>query len=204
MYAANRVTRIRLSTQPDQWHYVATELNPADQATTAIPAAELKNSNRFTGPKFLYADKPVDESHQDNSFSLVEPEMDEEICTEVKTLSTTVSESKLSSEHFKRFSSWTTLCRAVAKLIHVTASFKRRTNREKGWKSLEECANVKELTQAENVIIYSIQQEAYKETFKRIREGKQPNSKSDKLKKLSPVVDKDGLLRVGGCLSSGQ
>lgn len=33
MYVANRVTRIRLSTQPDQWHYVSTGLNPADQAT---------------------------------------------------------------------------------------------------------------------------------------------------------------------------
>lgn len=201
MYVANRVTRIRLSTRPDQWHYVPTELNPADQATRSIPAAELKNSNWFTGPKFLYSRNP-DTSNGDNPFPLIEPDKDKEIRLEVKTLSTTVTESHLSSERFKRFSSWITLRRAVAKLIHVAASFKQKTNGQKGWKSFKECSNTKELTQAENVIIHSVQQEVYKETFEKIKRGKQLNLKHDILKKLNPIVDKDGLLRVGGRLSS--
>lgn len=164
MYVANRVTRIRLSTQPNQWHYVSTGLNPADQATTAIPASELKNTNWFTGPNFLYSDS-LDKSLQDNLHALVEPENDKEIWPEVKTLITAVSESQLSSEHFKGFSSWTTPCRAVARLIHVAASFKQKSNGQRRWKSLKECINMKELTQAENAVIRSVQQEVYKETF---------------------------------------
>ncbi|KAK7895294.1 hypothetical protein WMY93_020619 [Mugilogobius chulae] len=201
MYVANRVTRIRLSTHPDQWRYVPTELNPADQATRFIPAAELKNSNWFTGPRLLYSEN-LNDSQKELSFSLVEPEQDKEIRPQVKTLATAVSQSQLSSERFQRYSSWTKACRAVAKLIHVLASFKQNTSGQRGWKSLKESTNVKELTQAKNVIIRSVQQDAYKETFKKIKEGKKINSKNDTLRKLNPVMDKDGLLRVGGRLSS--
>lgn len=30
VYTANRVTRIRKSSQPEQWHFVSTDYNPAD------------------------------------------------------------------------------------------------------------------------------------------------------------------------------
>lgn len=201
MYVANRVTRIRLSTQPDQWHYVATDLNPADQATRFIPAAELKHSRWFTGPNFLYTDSHQ-EPHKDNLYGLVEPEKDREIRPEVKTLSTTILEPQLSSDRFKRFSSWTVLCKAVAKLIHVAAFSRGKSRGQQRWKSLKESVNTKELIQAQNVILLSVQKEIYKDTFKEIEEGKQISSKNDALKKLYPVVDKDGLLRVGGRLSS--
>ncbi|XP_022062446.2 uncharacterized protein LOC127534576 [Acanthochromis polyacanthus] len=200
MYVANRVARIRLSTRPDQWHYVSTELNPADRATRSVPAGELKNTDWFKGPNFLYSDS-IDKLHQDSQYLLVEPENDKEIRPEVKILITAATESQLSSERFKRFSSWTVLCRAVARLIHVATSFKQNSNGQRGWKSLKEHTNSKELTQAANIVIKSVQQEAYKETFKGMKEG-QMNYKNDTLKKLCPVVDKEGLLRVGGRLSS--
>lgn len=201
MYVANRVTRIRLSTQPDQWRYVPTALNPADQATRFIPAAELKNSNWFTGPKFLYSEKLI-HSHKDEPFTLIEPGNDKEIRPEIKTLTTSVTESHLSVGRFEKYSSWTTACKAIAKLIHVVASFKQKSGGQKGWKSLTEPINMEELTQAKDVIIQSVQHDAYKEQLSKIKEGKKINSKSDTLKKLNPFVDKDGLLRVGGRLSS--
>lgn len=201
MYVANRVTRIRLSTRPNQWHYVATELNPADKATRFVSAAELKNTEWFNGPDFLYSES-FEKSHRDNLFTLIEPENDKEILPDVKTFVTEATESQLSSRRFRRFSNWTTLCRALAGLIRVATSFKQKANGQGGWKSLKERANSEELTQAANVVVHSVQQEVYKETFKRLKEGGRTDHKNYTLKKLCPVVDKLVLLRVGGRLSS--
>ncbi|XP_036002193.1 uncharacterized protein LOC118565663 [Fundulus heteroclitus] len=198
MYVANRVTRIRASTQPNQWHYVPTELNPADQATRFIPAAELQNTSWFSGPPFLYHDT---NSEQPNigSFTLIEPEKDKEIRAEVKALKTTVLGSHLGSQRFERFSSWTRLCRVLARLIHIVSSFKQKKS---GWNSFRETPSIQELKQATVVIIRAVQQDAYEETIRNLKEVKQANVKLDTLRKLNPLVDKDNLLRVGGRLSS--
>lgn len=54
MYVSNRVIRIRRSTQPDQWHYVPTDLNPAELATRCVPTTQLRHGNWFSGAAFLY------------------------------------------------------------------------------------------------------------------------------------------------------
>lgn len=197
MYVANRVTRIRTSTHPSQWHYVPTELNPADQATRYIPAADLQKSTWFSGPPFLRSDSHMGPNTA--TFTLIEPEIDKEIRPEIKVLKTTALELQLGSERFQRFSDWTRLCRVLARLIHVVTSFKKRGG-QKGWKSFGETPNIRELAQAKTVIIQAIQQDAYKETFKNLREENQKNLCT--LQKLNPVVDEDSLLRVGGRLSS--
>lgn len=53
VYVANRVTRIRKSTHPDQWCYVNNDSNPADHATRPILAVLLKYTSWFSGPPFL-------------------------------------------------------------------------------------------------------------------------------------------------------
>ena len=50
VYVRNRVDRIRLLTKPNQWNYVPTNLNPADEATRSIPAGNLRNSLWLNGP----------------------------------------------------------------------------------------------------------------------------------------------------------
>lgn len=50
------------------------------------------------------------------------------------------------------------------------------------------------------MIIHDVQHEAFKEEFKCL-EDRQTFPKQSTLKKLNPIVDKDGLLRVGGRLS---
>ena len=55
VYVSNRVERIRRSSAPHQWKYVATNLNPADLATRSIEASKLKESTWHSGPKFLYS-----------------------------------------------------------------------------------------------------------------------------------------------------
>ncbi|KAI3361664.1 hypothetical protein L3Q82_002030 [Scortum barcoo] len=201
VYVSNRVNRIRRSTHPNQWNYVPTDSNPADHATRFITAAQLQHSNWFSGPTFLYQDKAA-EMPESNLFTLVEPEADEEIRPEVVTLATKASESHLGSQRWERCSSWRKLCRTVARLIHVAASFKGKSNNteKKGWKCFKETPNINELSQARAVIIRSVQHKVFKEELKCVKNG-QTCLKQSTLKKLNPVVDEDGLLRVGGRLS---
>jgi len=69
-----------------------------------------------------------------------------------------------------------------------------------GWHYCKKGITGAELTKAEHVIIKSVQCEVYAEEMACI-ESKQDLAGSSSLKKLHPVRDKEGLLRVGGRVS---
>lgn len=145
-----------------------TDLNPADHATRyhqVPPAAQLQHSSWLSGPAFLYQDKSV-ETLEPYLFSLIEPEADNEIRPEVSTLATKVSEFMLSSQHFERCSSWQKLCQIIARLIHVAASFKSKTDEARKKATISRS----ELSQAKVLIIRSVQHKAFKEEFKCIED----------------------------------
>lgn len=201
LYVSNRVIRIRGSTHPSQWHYVPTELNPADLATRTIPATQLQRSIWFSGPAFLYHDKSGD-TVESSSFSLIEPEADEEIRPEVKNFATKTSKAQLGSHRFERCSSWTSLNKTIASLIHVAASSRRSEKAgKKGWRCFKEKVSLHELSQSKTVIIRSVQQEAFKEELSCLEKGHEMPKRST-LARLNPVIDEDGLLCIGGRLSS--
>ncbi|XP_073713971.1 uncharacterized protein [Misgurnus anguillicaudatus] len=199
-YVANRVIRIRKSSHPEQWHYISTENNPADHATRPIHASLLQHTNWFSGPSCLTQSHP--EPAQIDIFTLVEPDVDVEIRPDVTTLITVTSETQLKSHRFERFSHWMTLCRAIALLIRVARSFKTTADQRnfQGWKCNIEASTVSEILRAKVVIILTVQSEIFKEEFKCL-ETKQTLPKQSPLKKLNPIIDEDGLLRVGGRLA---
>eukprot|EP00794_Sanderia_malayensis_P003910 gene3910-4451_t len=102
-YVANRVSRIRQSTNPNQWNYVHTSDNPADLATRPNSATELSASNWFEGPAFL---NQTPDSHEsvEKEFSLIEPNADIEVYPEATTLMTNLERPHLGSHRFSRFS----------------------------------------------------------------------------------------------------
>ncbi|XP_061767066.1 uncharacterized protein LOC133559368 [Nerophis ophidion] len=53
-FVANRIQRIKSSTNPAQWHHVNSEDNPADIASRGASAAQLKDSCWLKGPDFLW------------------------------------------------------------------------------------------------------------------------------------------------------
>ena len=56
-FVENRVTEIRRNSPPEQWRYCPTAENPADIASQAIKATELKECNLWLhGPEFLSKD----------------------------------------------------------------------------------------------------------------------------------------------------
>ena len=95
-----------------------------------------------------------------------------------------------------------TLCRTIASLIRVATSFKKTSGQMKrhGWKCYSEVSSVSEISRAKAAIIHTVQHEIYREEYKCL-EKRQPLPKQSPLKRLNPIIDEDGLLRVGGRLT---
>ncbi|XP_062413903.1 uncharacterized protein LOC134105319 [Pungitius pungitius] len=205
VYVSNRVQRIRRSTRPEQWHYVPTELNPADYATRAVPAAQLKDTTWLTGPAFLTNHEPS-LSKEDIS-EVADPKLDPEVRPQVSTLSTAASNAQLGSRRFEKFSSWRSLTHAVTRLIHVARLFKKTSalgpSKCKGWHYCQAAYTVEELSKSKDLIIRTVQQENYAAELECL-ENQEEIPENSTLKKLDPFIDNNGLLRVGGRITEAE
>lgn len=194
VYVSNRVQKIRRFTYPEQWHYVPTSLNPADVATRSVPAAHLTATMWLTGPAFL---QHPDSSHitEEAPFDLVHLDSDAEVRAYVTTC--TKASMTLGSHRFERFSSWKSLIRGTASLIHIVQFFKKK-NTCKGWHHFVKPHTADLLVRARDIVIKSVQREAYQADFACLEKGEEI-SRNSPLRKLSPFLEK-GLLRIGGRL----
>lgn len=172
VYVHNRVQHIRKTTRPKQWHYVRTEDNPADHASRSVPISCLAQTMWFMGPSFF--SKPPNQPEPVRSFDLVKPELDVEICPEVRSYATQLQEKCLSTEHFQRFSSFSTVVRAIALLIHIARSHKPSYSTEKckGWHKCNLPRIPDELSQAKEVIIIAVQKRAFTKEFEALETNK--------------------------------
>ena len=196
VYVHNRVHRIRRTTSPQQWHYVPTDQNPADLATRSVPASQLTNSMWFTGPEFLH--KPL-LAETNESFKLVDPETDADVRPQLTTFATRISECKLTSGRFQRFSTWESLLRAVSFLIHQTHSYRSDSPTTcKRWHQCNKPRSPEELAAAKLAILKSVQRDTYTEEYTALQENR-AISRSSAILNLDPFMC-DGLLRIGGRL----
>ena len=173
VYVHNRVQRIRQSTQPKQWHYVPTEHNPADHASRSVQASQLSNTNWLTGPAFLYEPQET-YSEQQNVFELIDPDSDTEIRPQLSSCATSTRNQLLTPERFNRFSSWNSLQRAVATLIHVSHSFQSSTrvpSQCNGWHQCTKPHTVSDLSKAMRTIILSVQKATFSEKLDTLSKG---------------------------------
>ncbi|KAM9771204.1 uncharacterized protein ACBT44_004535 [Syngnathus typhle] len=200
VYVHNRVQRIRQSTDPKQWRYVPTEHNPADHASRSVQASILTQTNWFTGPAFLYKQQAATKHQQ--SFEIIDPDSDVEIRPQVTSCMTGQRDKRLDPKRFERFSSWKSLQRVVATLLHVTRSFKS-TNQDvtvcSGWHQCSKPHSGDELSKSSEVILRAVQRACFSEEYDPLSKGQDVNKKSS-LSKLNPVIGPDGLLRIGGRL----
>jgi hypothetical protein len=203
VYVHNRVQRIRQSSRPEQWHYVRTEENPADHASRSLPASDLVKTSWFTGPSFLH--QPHTEKIQTSeTFQLIESEKDSEIRPQVQSCATNLEEREFTSDRFQRFSTFTSLVRGVAFLVHMAKSCKHTNqNRKcKGWHRCDLPRTPDEIDQARNVILQATQKAAFSKELSAFQ-ANQVVSKSSRLRKLSPIME-DNLICVGGRLKHSQ
>ncbi|KAL6485054.1 hypothetical protein MHYP_G00070990 [Metynnis hypsauchen] len=167
-----------------------------DYGSRSVPAALLSGTTWLKGPAFLT--KPsLYLSVPQETYDLVNPAADSEIRPQVTANLMHIPEDTMQPKRFERFSKLSTLIRAIAHLIHIARTFSHSTLTSscRSWHICQ--PSVEEKAQAKVCILKSVQKECYQEEIKCIRERLNISSSSS-LCKLNPILDSDGLLRVGG------
>jgi hypothetical protein len=100
MFVANRVHFIRERTEPEQWHYVESENNPADHTSRGLNVSQLISSNWFVGPSFLW-ESQLDWMEPTIDLDLADPEIRTNCAT-----NTVAKEDYTLLKRLEHFSDW--------------------------------------------------------------------------------------------------
>ena len=185
-FVANKVNFIRSHTAPEQWHYVPSGQNPADVISRGSNIRPfLKNELWTNGPKYLSMDKSTWPSLSEN---LAIGNDDPEISKTKKILSTKIETTP--TDKLFQCSEWTKLRKKIAWIL-------RFKNHLRGLHTESNALSVKELQTAEKEILKYSQRKWFPKSVATLqKDGRLP--KSDTLAKLTPFLDAEGLMRVGG------
>ncbi|XP_062620904.1 uncharacterized protein LOC134282517 [Saccostrea cucullata] len=186
IYVSNRVERIRSFSNPGQWHYIPTHLNPADEGTRGVSPGDVATSTWLNGPVDVHLSDQYD---QTITFPLVEPQVDKEIRP---TCLKTECRPLLGTSRFERFSDWD-------RLVESLALLKRFIVYRKEDKSLILPKSLSYYQRAEHFLIKTVQQEVYAEEIDCLRSS-QPLPQNSSILTLDPFIDDEGIIRVGGRL----
>ncbi|XP_066919725.1 uncharacterized protein [Clytia hemisphaerica] len=186
LFVSNRIKFIRENSALDQWLYVPSKENPSDDTTRGLKFNNTAKDKRWIhGPEFLY--KPIEEWPVQPTKLKIEND-DKEVkrikCNAVMT----IAEHILSTLE-QHTSKWHKMKRIVATMLNWRYKLKLP----------KLIIMVEDLERAERVIIRLAQCRAYQEEIATL-ESNQMNSlkKSSQLINLSPFLDSNNLLRVGG------
>ena len=190
-FVSNRVSFILSNSQPTDWRYVSSNVNPADHISRGVSVSKfLSLDDWVNGPTFLW-------EHEDKWPKQVN----------LKSVSTTdleISKTKLclasladtdlgTDKLLKSCSSFYKLKVKVAWLLRYKGLLMGNV--------VTGNLSINELNESEMYIIKYLQYKYFKETIERLKNNK-CLSKKDSLIKLDPYLDNVGLLRVGGRLQN--
>ncbi|VDI18897.1 Hypothetical predicted protein [Mytilus galloprovincialis] len=157
IFVANRVQQIREHSSPTQWKYVDTNENPADVASRGASANDLvKNSNWFTGPKFVWTLQSFDADANKPDLSLNDPEI-----RIVKAFSTKMDVIEFASmiERLEYFSNWNLAKRAVSIFLKLKDTLRSQTKSKN--KSPVSTLCVNDMQRAEIEVIKQLQASSF-------------------------------------------
>ncbi|XP_066596282.1 uncharacterized protein [Prorops nasuta] len=191
VFIANRVSEIQTHTSIEQWRHVPSENNASDSLSREqLPYDFLRNTMWFTGPSFLkeqvsiwppqIINQPINQSI-DLSSDVVLREQRE--CTSYLTICVK------NLELLKRFSSY-------SKMIRVISYCRRFKSKSKGLLSKEE------LRDTEICLLTLLQTIYFNKVIQEIKNSRE--SLKITFASLSPFIDENGLLRVGGRLNKAK
>ena len=194
-YVANRLSYIREHSSEEEWNHVPGNINPADIASRGVSLSQLVNNNSWLlGPEFL--------TLQESLWPKLEfsPQLDAN--------DNEVSKAKVfmvQAENRKSLNLWTIVDEFLClnscwfQVKRMVAMLIRLQNRI----TMNSELTVDDLIKAEYAICIYLQKLYYDETIKCLQTGKEL-SKQNSLLKLSPLLDSDNILRVGGRLEHAE
>lgn len=153
-FIANRVAEIITHLDRSQWHYVKSQLNPADGASKGIKTAELVHHKLWLhGPPWL----------NEEIVTYTQPNNNHTILEERKSLVHVATSENDDDSIWWKFSSLTKLLRVVA----YCRRFLRRNNNRKNHTYLLK----KEITEALNIMIRKCQSKEYSQEIQCLKGG---------------------------------
>ena len=196
-FVSNRVLSILQVTSPDTWRHVPTSQNPADCASRGLmPKDLLHHQLWWKGPDRLLED-PIKIPKQPPRKPVITPEH-RIPCHVVQAIPPPLLESRYSNYHqLLKITAW--ILRFFHKLKHSYVSDPGVSNTH---------LSVKEVQRAEQRLVLLSQLRCFS-TEKHSLQLDQPVTNNSKLLSLTPFLDKEQLIRVGGrlknsCLSMSQ
>lgn len=183
-FVAHRVGEILESTKREEWQWISSKMNSADEATKwGVGPHFNSNSRWFSGPKFLQ----LPETQWTISTPTVNSE-DEELRAIHMHQELSQPDAVID---IKRFSSWNKLLRATAFVFRFLANLRNLPKcREKGYLTQNE------LQQAETTLLKLVQQENYAEEVIIMTTDQNSNQsvrnsipRTSSLYQLNPTID---------------
>ena len=193
-FVANRIAEINNSTDRNQWRHIPGDMNPADLVTRAVvsPKHLLKENKQgttwFQGPKFLYGNDIWPDQEVISRDSLQNDDLEVNSKHILLTLETMPLADDLIS--FDRFSKWCRLERTVAWVMRFISN-SRQKDKQIGQ------INCTEIENSRKLILRKVQSVAFNDELECLKSNKEVNGS---LKSLTPFIDNNGFMKVGGRL----
>ncbi|KAL0895211.1 hypothetical protein ABMA27_013649 [Loxostege sticticalis] len=177
-YVAHRLNEISELTEPEQWKWVPTRDNVADDATRIVNDVKCKDDRWFIGPSFLYENE--DSWPSLNVIDDCDIGRHDDIVLNVTNVEWSVPDAGRFSKHER-------LVRAMAYVLLFIDKCLRRANE----------MSMTHIRKAEDWLVKRAQSETFGEDIERLRRG-QNLKMSSRIRKLDPFIDEDGVLRARG------
>ena len=188
LFVANRIVEIQDTTKLCKWRHVPSAHNPADIVSRGLYPSEIIDCHLWwQGPEWI----SQDESSWPNSMPRIEhlPELKSQV---VSTLVNNVS----INFPYNKFSNFIRLKRSLAWIYR----FKENASRVQA-ERVSGPLRVHELERSLNILVKLIQSESFPVELKQLKLKGTVDASSNILS-LSPFLDNDGIVRVGGRLKN--
>ena len=184
-FVANRIAEIQKLTSPEQWRHVSSQNNAADVLSRGISAQKIKNHSLwFYGPLFLHG--PI--SKWPATFKAENPLMEVKVKAKIITAATSNTDWMYT---INRNDSFLKLKRIIAYMLRWRYKSSRASK----------IISKPELDYAEVVILRNIQLQDFSTEIKQFQNHGVVDNNS-KLISMTPFLDKNNILRVGGRLAN--
>ncbi|XP_066251914.1 uncharacterized protein [Euwallacea similis] len=191
-FIANRVAEIQLLSRVEDWNYIQSENKPADIISRGASIKSLANSKLWLhGPNFFIHPNTWLENSDISNFTSATAKIPE--TRGVSKLSLNIRAQNY--EVFEKFSSLNKLIRVIAYCLRFIENLKLpKDKRNTGHLSS------REVQRGELLMAKLAQSQAFSSEIQDLKRKNHVSRKS-KLNSLSPFIDQDGVVRLGGRLA---